>query len=698
VSLSVLIWGVGAIAFERIQPATLEGRRSFGTDSRAGSRGAGDSLLTLLVTPKNTGYPDLYMRFLGLFAVCLWVSSLGANQARAEEPAAALIELSFVPTDRAQIAVWVETADGKFMRTLALTYATASAGIGNRPGALQMNSGYRWPYGRREGVLPVWAHRRAAAPGAKQFKRVIFQDRTSEGLASRTSNDNTTDDYYCLAFDRAGAGRDALDAVTCASANTFSSDKGRFISENDVKQGYAEPFETEPQEGVMRPLSLDSLYPPRRNIQRCSGAGCLDHPDLASFRKHASEVMPEIDAVSRATPAGHQNTRWLSSVPASWDPDEKYVLFIEVNVEGDYNDEFNAETLPTPTKPAGRWDSWAQTYGYAYRGQPSVVYQIPFRIRGVSTADADEPVGYGALHGEDGDLRPMASMITDDPKSAPGSGADRLLRTAGKRVSLRVTEGDPCKLDEPPPECGLRCDDDDVCGKKLVCGKDGTCQSECMATDPPGRVVNLNVSEHPERQFAHMWARLSFEVPESDRPVSAYDVLVRPKGGMWDEAYTRDATQPLLPVALDVCVDPEDPMGSNVCLGFEPGDEISADLTNLNSQTEYEVSVVARDGTCNMAGPAAIATFTTPEREFATVSPCFVATAAYGSPLASEIGVLRAVRDRYLASHGVGRALIDLYYRVGPDLADTIRAHPWLRSGTRFILSPIIAAARWWLS
>jgi hypothetical protein len=48
-----------------------------------------------------------------------------------------------------------------------------------------MNSGYHWPYGRREGVLPIWAHRRAAAPGAGQFPRVIFQNR-AEGYASRT--------------------------------------------------------------------------------------------------------------------------------------------------------------------------------------------------------------------------------------------------------------------------------------------------------------------------------------------------------------------------------------------------------------------------------------------------------------------------------------------------------------------------------
>ena len=89
----------------------------------------------------------------------------------------------------------------------------------------------------------------------RSSRRVIFQDRDSEGFASRTSNDQSVDDYYCLSFQRDTTGREALDAVTCASV--FSSDKGRFITEQDVQSGYAEPFETAPGVGSMRPLSLD---------------------------------------------------------------------------------------------------------------------------------------------------------------------------------------------------------------------------------------------------------------------------------------------------------------------------------------------------------------------------------------------------------------------------------------------------------
>ena len=123
------------------------------------------------------------------------------------------------------------SADGTFLCTVGLTQAVSVRGIGNRPGATQMNSGYHWPYGRREGVLPIWAHRRAAAPGAVQFPRVIFQQ-PPEGYASRTCEDSTRDSYFCLSFTAESTRKDALDAVSCASV--FNSDKGRIMTADDV--------------------------------------------------------------------------------------------------------------------------------------------------------------------------------------------------------------------------------------------------------------------------------------------------------------------------------------------------------------------------------------------------------------------------------------------------------------------------------
>src|SRR6185503_15255952 len=45
-------------------------------------------------------------------------------------------------------------------------------GLGNRPGRFDFNSGPMWPYGRRETVFPVWAHRKTPAT----FPAVIFRN------------------------------------------------------------------------------------------------------------------------------------------------------------------------------------------------------------------------------------------------------------------------------------------------------------------------------------------------------------------------------------------------------------------------------------------------------------------------------------------------------------------------------------------
>lgn len=197
---------------------------------------------------------------------------------------------------------------------------------------------------------------------------VIFQDRTSEGFASRTSVDSSPDSYFCLSFDQDTTTREALDAVTCASV--FNSDKGRFLTSDDARNGYAEPFVEPSGLETMRPLTARSLYPPRRDVE---GLGQFDHPDVSQFASEARRVMASIDSLTMATPAPDVPHTVQLIAPNDWE-DGEYTAWIEVNVEGDYNDVFNDQTCPTPS--SNRWDIWAETYGYPYRGQPSVVYKV----------------------------------------------------------------------------------------------------------------------------------------------------------------------------------------------------------------------------------------------------------------------------------------------------------------------------------
>jgi hypothetical protein len=41
-----------------------------------------------------------------------------------------------------------------------------------------------------------------------------------------------------------------------------------------------------------------------------------------------------------------------------------------------------------------------------------------------------------------------------------------------------------------------------------------------------------------------------------------------------------------------------------------------------------------------------------------------------------------------------GRAFVDAYYAVGPYAADMIAEHPWMRTTTRALLTPVVALAR----
>lgn len=72
---------------------------------------------------------------------------------------------------------------------------------------------------------------------------------------------------------------------------------------------------------------------------------------------------------------------------------------------------------------------------------------------------------------------------------------------------------------------------------------------------------------------------------------------------------------------------------------------------------------------------------------------CFIATAAYGTPMAEEIQVLREFRDKYLLTNPAGQALVNFYYKVSPPIAEFIGEHPGLKPIVRAGLAPAIAVS-----
>ena len=72
------------------------------------------------------------------------------------------------------------------------------------------------------------------------------------------------------------------------------------------------------------------------------------------------------------------------------------------------------------------------------------------------------------------------------------------------------------------------------------------------------------------------------------------------------------------------------------------------------------------------------------------VANCFIATAAYGSPLDPHVKILRKFRDHHLLTNKLGRRFVRIYYSYSPAIADYISKHDTLKAITRFTLLPII--------
>jgi hypothetical protein len=109
-------------------------------------------------------------------------------------------------------------------------------------------------------------------------------------------------------------------------------------------------------------------------------------------------------------------------------------------------------------------------------------------------------------------------------------------------------------------------------------------------------------------------------------------------------------------------------------------------LSGLDPATVYEfrAQLTYNDRVLPIEGD--ILSFTTKKEGL-----CFIATAAYGTPLAEEVEVLRDFRDEYLLNSPLGQGLVDVYYTISPPIAQFITEHPRLKPIVRVGLVPAVA-------
>ena len=519
------------------------------------------------------------------------VALLGGARADADA-SCRLVEIDFQPAAHLQIAVWIEDAAGNYVDTAYVTRSTGALGLANRPGHALFKSAYRWPYGRREMVLPVWAHKRG-----KQYPYVVMGG--SQGIDAHDDtigyheSYSSTENFYCPPSNV------PLDAVSCASQFTGS-------------------------KGVFKPGAF-SFYPPRADLTTFSGFDSADAHDFASIN--------DLSAISGATPPGGQllmpAARW--PVPSTL-AGGQYVVKVEVSLEGDFN---SAHTHPSQPD----YNQELRGFGKDVLGQPSVVYAVPITIDGTpQTGTTDVAVGYGDWDGSSGTLHPMDFTITDGQS---GTGVGRLDHVTDADGTWRV--------------------------KAFASGCTG-----CRVPAPP---TSLSASPSDTSMTLAFVAPTFTDALDQPR---RYEIRYQAKSPLDDASFGNGipADMPPAPGA--------------------PGQSQTASVNGLKAETSYYVGVRAINA-CGQPSVAAFTSATTTKQKFVVLHGCFIATAAYGTPMTRDVEALRRLRDGALLTNPLGRIAVAAYYALSPSLAGAIASDERLRAGARTMLAPAVALARAWL-
>jgi hypothetical protein len=540
------------------------------------------------------------------FAILLLAGAASAD------PNCRNVAITFKPAANLQIAVWIEDAQGNYVDTAYVTRLTGVFGLANRPGNHLLKSDVRFPYCRRDMVLPVWAHKRNVTYGYIVMGGAAGNSEAScaaNGASAGDCDDNTVayhsnvsspEPFYCSPRGGVLQRVNNMDVVTCASA--FIGSKGAFAD-----------------------APLVSYYPPRADLT--SFVSGRDSDEAKMFG-----ALNDLTAVSGATPAGMAVIDPIHWIPTA---DGQYVVKVEASMEADFNAFHNH---PSIIDEHPEWDS-----GHEIFGQPSIVYALPFTVgTALDIETSGKYVGYGDWDGASGTLHPADTTISD----TPGSGAGRFLDTSDDQGTWRIKV-------VSNPDCPMVVD-----GGVPVDGG-------MMGCAPPGPPTGMAVTAHAsavDLTFASAMGGMPtahFDVRYSQSPISDADFL---------HAIPSSTAAP--------------PPG-------DPGSRVTTTITGLKPEQKYYIAVRAISS-CGAPSSILTAEVTTIKATFTTLSGCFIATAAYGTPLASQINVLRKLRDRALLPSPLGQLAVAAYYSLSPPIAAAISSDERLRAAARSLVEPLV--------
>jgi len=124
------------------------------------------------------------------------------------------------------------------------------------------------------------------------------------------------------------------------------------------------------------------------------------------------------------------------------------------------------------------------------------------------------------------------------------------------------------------------------------------------------------------------------------------------------------------------------------------GTNHTTEVTGLENGLTYNYYVKCKDESNNINTDDYAITFSVANTQNSPSSSgggsCFIATAAYGTPMSGEVKVLSRFRDKHLLRNYYGKIFVKLYYKYSPKMANYLRQKESLKSIVRIMLKPLV--------